>query len=447
MWRTPLSWLGFWLVYGQIHRSGNGVLGARVWQRLLGVERTVVERVEFDEGKQQLVVHVRPRRGAQQRCGRCGRRAPWEDRGEGRRQWRALDFGLLPVVLEADAPRVNCREHGVTVAAVPWARHSAGHSYAFDDTVAWLAVHTSKTAVAALMRIAWYTVGAICARVAADGQAGVDRWASLRRIGIDEISYKKGHRYITVVVDHDTGLLVWAAPGRDKGTLKQFFDALGEKRCAQITHVSADGADWISKVVDKRCPNAVRGADPFHVVSWATDALDKVRRDLWNAARGGKGKATEQSKALKNARWALWKNPGDLTQAQQAKLAWIERTHPTLHRAWALKEGLRWVFSLARQGFPRLAMTALDRWLSWARRCRIPAFVELARKVTRHRDAIEISIEHGLNNGLVESMNTKLRLLTRVAFGFRDPWALIGLAMLAVGGLCPPLPGRPARTA
>ncbi len=93
-----------------------------------------------------------------------------------------------------------------------------------------------------------------------------DRFAGLRRIGIDEISYKRGHRYLTVVVDHDTGRLVWAAPGRDKATLAAFFDALGEERCAAITHVSADGADWISGVVAERCPNAVRCADPFHVV-------------------------------------------------------------------------------------------------------------------------------------------------------------------------------------
>jgi transposase len=316
----------------------------------------------------------------------------------------------------------------------------------FDDQVAWLAVHTSKTAVAELMRVAWRTVGAICARVSRDGEAAVDRLAGLRRIGIDELSYKRGHRYITCVVDHDTGRLVWAAPGRDKDTVNRFFDLLGPKRCAAITHVSTDGAEWITDVVDQRCPNAVRGADPYHVVAWATEALDEVRREVWNTARGGKGRATEASKALKNARWALWKNPDDLTEAQQAKLDWIATTHPRLHRAWALKEGLRWVFQLSRQGLRRLAVRALDRWLSWARRSRIPAFVALARRVARHRAAIEVSIEHQLSNALVESVNTKLRLITRQAFGFHDPHALIGLAMLALGGLCPPLPGR-TRTA
>jgi transposase len=421
---------------------GYGVRFASVWQGLLGVERTVVEEVEFDAETDLLVAHVRPRKGARQRCGRCGRRASWYDRGEGRRRWRALDLGVVQAMLEADAPRVDCPTHGPTVAQVPWARHTSGHTYAFDDQVAWLAVRTSKTAVEQLMRIAWRTVGAIVARVAADAGTRVDRWANLRRIGIDEISYKKGHKYLTIVVDRDTGYLIWAAPGRDKPTLRTFFTALGAERCAKITHVSADGADWIADVVAERCPNAVRGADPFHVVAWATEALDQVRRDAWNAARGGKGGLTDESKALKKARWALWKNPADLTEAQQAKLAWIARTHPRVHRAWALKEGLRVVFTLARQGFKQAAKDALDRWLSWARRCRIPAFVDLQRRVLAHRRAIHVSIDHDLSNGLVESVNTKLRLLTRMAFGYADPNALIGLGMLALGGLCPPLPGR-----
>jgi len=418
------------------------VRSARVWQRLLGVERTVVEQVEFDTETDTLVAHVRPRAGAWQRCGRCGRRGSWYDRGDGRRRWRTLDLGVVQAWLEGDAPRVDCPVHGPTVMGVPWARHGAGHTYVFDDQVAWLAVRTSKTAVEALMRIAWRTVGAIVARVAADAQVGVDRWASLRRIGIDEISYKRGHKYLTVVVDHDTGYLIWAGPGRDKKTLRRFFTALGTERCEQITHVSADGADWIADVVAERCPNAVRGADPFHVVAWATEALDQVRRDAWNAARGGKGRSTEESKALKKARWALWKKPEDLTEAQQAKLNWIARTHPRVHRAWALKEGLRMVFTLARQGVKSAAKHALHRWLSWARRCRIPAFVDLARRVGAHLDAIHVSIDHDLSNGLIESVNTKLRLLTRMAFGYADPHALIGLGMLALGGLCPPLPGR-----
>jgi transposase len=407
------------------------------------VARTVIEEVVFDEDAAAVVVSVRPRKGARGRCGRCGRRAPWFDRGEGRRRWRALDLGTLQVFLEADAPRVNCPTHGPTVIQVPWARHGVGHTRDFDDTVAWLATQCSKTAVVELMRIAWRTVGSVVARVSADIDARVDRLAGLRRIGIDEIAYKRGHRYLTVVVDHDGGALVWAAPGRDEATLRRFFDVLGTERAAAITHVSADAANWIATVVAERCPNAVRCADAFHVVAWATDALDEVRRQAWNEARGAvdrrrAGRATGGARALKRARYALWKNPENLTDRQREKLVWIAKTDPRLHRAYLLKEGLRLAFVLKGEA----GKDALDRWVSWARRCRIPAFVELQRRIVRHRAAIDAALDSGLSNALIESTNTKIRLITRVAFGFHGPEPLIALAMLSLGGHPPVLPGR-----
>ena len=419
---------------------------ATLWRALLGVEKTVLEGVEYDEDAVILIARVRPTRRASSRCGRCQRRCPGYDRGEGRRRWRALDLGTIPVYLEADAPRVNCSEHGPTVRAVPWARHNAGHTHAFDEQVAWLATQCSKTAVTALMRIAWRTVGAIITRVWNDVEAVHDRFAGLSRIGIDEISYKRGHKYLTVVVDHDSGRLVWAAPGRERATLHRFFDALeasGQGRCAQITHVSADQADWISAVVAARCPHAIRCADPFHIVRWATDALDQVRRQAWNQARAGAPRkrgtrATGHARTLQHARYALWKNPENLTTRQQAKLAWIAKTDPRLHRAYLLKEGLRLVFQLP----PDEAVEALDAWISWARRCRIPAFVALQRRIVEHQPAILAAIEHGLSNGRIESVNTKIRLITRIAFGFRSPEALIALAMLNLGGHKPALPGR-----
>ena len=257
----------------------------RVWAGLLGVERTTVERVELDEGSATLVVHAKPHRSERRRCGLCRRRSPLYDQGVGRRRWRALDLGTVQAAIEAEAPRVRCQDHGVVVAGVPWARHHAGHTRYFDDQVAWLAVQCSKTAVCALMRIAWRTVGAIVARVCAEVDSQVDRLADLRRIGIDEISYKRGHRYLTVVVDHDTKRLVWAAPGKTRAVLRTFFDALGEDRAGQLTHVSADAATWIADVVSERAPQAIQCADAFHVVGWATEALDEVRRQAWNDAR------------------------------------------------------------------------------------------------------------------------------------------------------------------
>jgi transposase len=422
----------------------------------LGVEKTVVQDVEFDDVAGTLVVQVRPARGAASRCGVCRRRCGRYDAGDGRRRWRALDLGTVQAVLEADAPRVSCPEHGVVVGHVPWARHGAGHTRDFDETVAWLATQTSKTAVTELMRIAWRTVGSIIARVWADTEKVHDRFADLRRLGIDEISYKRGHRYLTVVIDHDRGRLVWAAPGRDMATLQSFFDLLGPQRCARITHVSADGAEFIGKVVARNCPAAVRCADPFHVVRWATDALDEVRRQAWNDARrlarateatSGRGRpakdapprpASALARGLKGVRYALWKNPENLTEKQRVKLDWIARTDPRLHRAYQLKEALRLIFQLPSEQ----AAEALDRWVSWARRCRIPAFVKLQKRIVAHSPSILSAIEHGLSNARTESVNTKIRLITRLAYGFKSPDALIALAMLSLGGHRPALPNR-----
>ena len=415
------------------------MLGNTVWRRLLGVDdRCVIERVEFDEDADAVVAHVRSRRAGTSRCGRCGRRAPGYDQGEGRRRWRALDLGELRSFLEADAPRVNCAEHGPTVIAFPWARHGAGHTRAFDDVVAWLAVHTSKTAIVELLRIAWASVGAIVARVVDEARSLKDPFDGLVRIGIDEISYKRGHRYLTVVVDHDSGRLVWAAKGHDKATLEGFFDLLGEPRCARIQLVSCDAAEWIGEVVAARCENATVCLDAFHLVKWVTEALDQVRRDTWNDAR--RAGMTTHARDLKHARYALWKNPEDLTARQETKLAWVAKVNNRLYRAYLLKEQFRAV--IAVKG--RRGLKMLEAWLAWAARCRIPAFVELGRRIRKNLAGIEAALVHDLSNALIESTNTKIRLLARIAYGFKEPEHLIALALLDRGGYCPPLPRRSA---
>jgi transposase len=404
-----------------------------VWAGLLGLQRVVVEDVQIGS-EDEIVVAVRPVWRQRDRCGVCRRRSPGFDQGEGRRRWRALDLGTTLAFVDAGAPRVTCRRHGVVVCAVPWARHGSRFTRAFEDQAAWLAVNTSKSAVAELMRVAWRTVGAICERVCDEAQREVDLLDGLRRIGIDEISHRKGQRYLTVVVDHDTGRLVWAAAGRDRKTVERFLDELGETRCKQITLVSCDMASWIAGPVADRLPDAVRCVDPFHVISLATDALDEVRREVWNEARKAQNMAL--AKDLKGARYALWKNPENLTDRQAAKLSQIQHTNRPLYRAYLLKEQLRQIYRLPADA----AIELLDEWIAWARRCRLPSFVKLARTITAQRAGIVAAIEHGLSNARVEAINTQIRMITRRAYGFHSPGALIALAMLSLAGLCPPLP-------
>ena len=408
--------------------------GIRVWARLLGLARAVVEDVFVDE--EAVVVCVRPRSREQGRCGVCRRRCPGYDSGDGRRRWRAMDVGTTFAYVEAQAPRVQCPRHGVIVAAVPWARHDSSFTRPFEDQCAWLAVNTSASAVAALMRTTWRAVGGICRRVADEARAQRDLLDGLRRIGFDEISVRKGQRYLTVVVDHHTGRLVWAAPGRDRKTVEKFLDLLGDERCARLELVSCDMAEWITRPISERCPRAVVCLDPFHIVKLATDALDEIRREVWNEAR--RAGEIALAKDLKGARFALWKNPENLTARQQLKLAHIQKINQRLFRAYLLKEQLRQIYRVD----PDAATGVLDAWLKWAWRCRLQPFVKLARTIRDHRAGIEAAIRHGLSNARIEQVNTQIRLITRRGFGYHSQQAVIALAMLALGGLCPPLPGR-----
>ena len=188
-----------------------------------------------------------------------------------------------------------------------------------------------------------------------------------------------------VVIDHDTGRLVWAGQGQTKAALQGFFDLLGPERCAEITHVSADSAGYIADVVAGNCPDAVQVADPFHVVKWANDALGEVRLEVWRETRRiaransrGRGRAPldageefpahQRVRMLTRSRYALWKNPENLTENQRAKLDWIAATDDRLWRAYQLKEGLRTIFKLP----PDEARPVLDNWIASASRCQIP---------------------------------------------------------------------------
>jgi transposase len=407
--------------------------GTKMLARALGVECAVIEAMwEQEDGR--FVVRVRPRREHRGRCPVCQARCPGYDAGNGPRRWRTHDIGLIRAEIEAEVPRVECAEHGVRTAYVPWARHGSGFTTSFEDTVAWLAVRTDKTTLSSLLRIAWRTVGAIVTRVCASAKATQPPLDGVTRIGIDEVSYRKGHRYLTIVVDHDSGRLLWAQPGRDEKTLRRFFRLLGKKRCAAIEWVSADAASWIGNVVAERCPNAKLCIDPFHVVSWATKALDEVRREMWNDLR--RRGDTERANAMKGSRWALVKNPEDLTRPQKRKLRAIEADNRPLFLAYLMKEQLREVFKTKDWQGPFM----LSAWLDWVDKSRIRPMKKVARTIRRNLAGIYSALLHGLSNARLEAMNTKLRLLTRLAYGFHSHAPLVALAMLKLGGLCPPLP-------
>lgn len=412
----------------------------KVLRTVLGLgPAVVVTSCELTDGaggatRPKVVVRVRLKAGRRGRCGRCAAVAPWFDRGDGERRWRHVDVGYATCELEAEARRVSCADHGVTVAELPWARHDSSFSRAFEDLVVHDAIVANKQAAADRYAISWRAVNNACVRIATEALGRVDLLDGLVAVAIDEVKYKKGQRYLTVVCDHLTGRVVWAVKGRSKDSVAAFFAALGEERAAGLAFVSCDGAEWIRTVVADAAPDAIVCLDTFHVVGWATDALDEVRRGEWNALRqAGDARAAKQFKGL---RWLLLRNWENLSAKQKSVIRGLDRANRRAFRAWQLKEELREIFAL-----PLLAARrALDDWLAYASRSQLAPFVKLARTIRRYRASIEATIEWKLTNGIAESNNAAIGRIRANARGFHDPDAFITMIMLERGGLGPDLP-------
>ena len=400
----------------------------------------VVEDVSIDDSplRPAPVLMVRVRRGrGELRCSRCGRKCPKYDDGGGERRWRHQDFGRYGVELMGLAPRVACAEHGVVVAQVPRAEPGSRFTRDFEMERAWLTAVASRKTVGGFLRIARRTAGDIARRVAARlGSSMPCMFDGLTAIGVDETSYRKGRTYITVVVDHKRKRVVWAHDGYGKEVLDLFFRQLTDEQRASIKAVTGDGAKWIDASVKEHLPNAERVLDSFHIVSWMTDTLDQVRQRLWNQARRGNDKtATETMKGLK---YAVLKNPGDLTERQSGALETLRDTDPRgqLYRSWQLRELLR---TLPHQPVGQ-AEAELKRWIFRTSHSRIPEAVELCRKIRRRRDDILGTIGPGYSNARLEAFNNKIKATIRMAYGFRHADNLIAMIKLRCSGLPTHLP-------
>ncbi len=417
------------------------------FNKMLGIPGATVAEVSFTpEG---VVASLR-RRSKLLTCA-CGftTRATYDS---SIRRWRHLDLGACRLLLESKIRRLECpRCERVRTEQVPWARPGARHSSDFEDVVAFLAQRVDKTTIARLLRCSWEAVANIVSRVVAD-HIDDSRLDELYRIGVDEIFYRKAHRFLTVVADHDRdGSVVWAKEGRKAETLKAFYHELGDERKARLQAVSLDLGLAYAQATTEAVSHATQCVDPFHVVLQANKAIDTARRWAWNverrtnpAPRRPPGRPPEEStpppnkpRWVKHTRWALLKDPDDLNVAQLEVLDSLRRERSVLYRCWQLKEGLRDLYRLRR---PQDAAWHLDWWLAWACRCRIPSFVKLSKTIRANRDRILAAVELGLSNSKLEGLNSKIRLINHRGYGHHSAAALISMIYLCCGGITVQLP-------
>jgi transposase len=403
---------------------------ATAFKRLLRLPGASVVDVGFGAEGIVVTVRLRRRRRVCARCGQTGRQLEIHDRR--RKRWRHLDLGANRCIIECELRRLRCPDCGVRLEPVPWARPGSPYTRDFEDVCAWLAQQMAKTPIAGLLRIGWDSVGRIVERVIAD-QLDEARLHGLVAVGVDEISYRRGQRYLTCVADHATGAIVWCAPGRNSATLQGFFDALGERK-SSIRAVSIDMSGEYQRAIRAAVPQAEICFDPFHVCRLASRATDQVRRDEWNAHERSH---TPTGRWVKGTRWSLLKAPERQTLGQLATLGEVAHANQRLYRAFLLREELRLLYHLDD---PTLAPAHLDAWLAWASRSRLAPFVRLARTLRAHRDGILAAIHLALSNGRLEGLNSKIRLISHRSFGFHSAAALIALVYLCCAGVVIDLP-------
>jgi len=404
-----------------------------VFKRLLDLSGITVTGVEFSADAVVVGVRLRSRR---LRCPRCEftTKARYDTRAVPS-TWRHLDLAARRLRIRADLRRLCCPVHGVITQGVPFARPGSRFTRDFEDLVGWLATTMDKTALARLVRVDWDTTGRIIERVVAD-RLDPNRLQHLFQVGVDEVSWRKGHSYLTLVSNHETGKFVWGREGKDAATLDHFFDDLGADRAQAIQAVSMDMSPAFRKSVSTHAGQAVICYDPFHVVALATAALDKVRRQVWQELR--KLPDQDNARRFRGARWALMKNPTDLTDDQAATLRKIKRRGGDLWRAYTLKEALRAVF--AGDLNEADVGVLLDRFCAKASRSRLAPFVTLARTIRKRRAGILAAIRLGITNARHEGLNRRVRLIVNRAYGFHSANAALGLIMLTLGPINHVLP-------
>jgi len=344
--------------------------------------------------------------------------------------WRHLDLGRWRLEVRAELRRVKCPVHGVRTEGVPFARSGSRFTRDFEDLVGWLATAMDKTALRRLVRVDWDTTGRIIERVMADG-LDPKRLDHLFVVGVDEVSWRKGHSYLTLVSNNATGKFVWGQEGKDTATLDCFFDELGPDRSEAITAMSMDMGPAYEKSARKpgHATKAVICYDPFHVVQLATTALDKVRRQVWQDLRTLPDQ--DAARRFRGARWALLKNPGDLTDDQGATLRKLKRRGGDLWRAYALKEALRAVFA-GDLCVDEVAML-LDRFCSKASRSGLKPFVTAAKTIRKRKEGILAALRLNINNARHEGLNRRVRLIINRAYGFHSANAALALIMITLG--------------
>ncbi len=373
----------------------------------------VYQHARFGPDKKTIEVAVRPRQGAAAICSGCQKPAPGYDHLPERRFEFIPFWGFLVFFLYCRR-RVNCRQCGVVAEELPWSDGKHSSTKAHMLFLARWARKLSWKDTAESFHTSWDSVR--------DAVEYVVRWGlehrtleSIRAIGVDEIQYAKGHKYLTLVYQIDQGLtrLLWVGKERTIESFQGFFAVIGDQLAAQIQFVCSDMWQPYLDVIREKCSQALHILDRFHIVAKMNKALDEVRAaETRQIARDG------HEPLLKKSRWCILKRKENLTAKQQHRLRDLLRYNLKTVRAYLLKEDFQQFW---KYNSPTWAGMFLDFWCSQTMRSRIEPMKKIARTLRTHRALLlnYFKARKEFSSGVVEGLNNKAKVTMRRSYGFR----------------------------
>jgi transposase len=346
------------------------------------------------------------------RCSQCGCEDVWK-RGHQTRTFRTVPIGRKPTSVTLDVARVWCPVcDTVRQVKIGFADPKKRYTRSFERYALELSRHMTIQDVAAHLQVSWDTIKDIQASDL-KRRFGKPKLHKLKQIAIDEIAVSKGHRYLTVVLNLLTGVVVFVGDGKGVDALKPFWKRLRRAR-AKITAVATDLSSAYIRAVRDNLPRAVHVFDHFHVIKLFNEKLSALRRELYRQAS-----SDEERKLLKGTRWLLLKNPENLDEGrnERQRLEEALRLNEPLALAYYLKEDLRQIWS---QRDKRTARRVLRDWLARARASGVRLLVQFADTLEEHQEGILNYYHYPISTGPLEGTNNKIKTMKRQAYGFRD---------------------------
>jgi transposase len=397
-----------------------------LYAQILGIESPwQVTEVELKSSENEVIVRVMPKAGSTHGCPTCGKDSPGYDSRP--RRWRHLDTCQYRTILEAEVPRVTCKEHGVVTVSVPWAEPGSGFTALFEALVIdWLR-EASISAVSRLMGLSWNAIDGIMQRAVERGLSRREAH-SVTQLGVDETAFKKRHDYVTIVSDQDSGTVLFVGDDRKKATLKSWYEALTDEQQAAIESVSMDMWPAFINATLESLPGAREkiAFDKFHVAKYLGEAVDTVRR------QEHKSLMSEGYDDLKGSKHDWLYNPKNMSHQQKSRFKALRDSTLKTARAWAIKE---LAMSLWHYTSKTWALKAWKRWLSWAVRCRLKPMMVVAKTIKAHLWGILNAIVLKVTNGPAEGINSRIKMIKVRSRGFRNKQRFANAIYFQLGGL------------